>query len=306
VGIVSPGDGAQGQGTHETLPAMQYHPRPSLPATRTRFSENLHSIVLAAGCDRRPEGHTAALHGAPIPRQFCSFGGSRSLLQQTLDRLGRVTPPRRTFVIVDHLQLARATWQIAGYPGATLVAQPCDRGTAAGAFLPLLHVLLRDPSALVLLTPSDHGVEDVSAYARAVARAVNAVRDDPSLIVVFGAPEGALFDTRMTVGRADRLLALYRPLQDLVRHLQLWLDALAGGERARLTELYRLIPELDFTRDVLGNAPGLAVHVLPRRVGWTDLGTPDRLTAWALRRHPLPVSRDAPVGAGRDAAARFA
>jgi hypothetical protein len=246
--------------------------------------------VLAAGGGRRATGSSAA----PIPRQFCAFGGSRSLLQQTLDRLSPLTPARRTLVTVDRPQFARATWQTAAHPGITLVVQPCDRGTAAGVFLPLLHVLLRDPSAIALVTPSDHGVEDAAAYARTVGRAVTAVHRDPAQIVVFGAPDGPLPDTMLTIGRVDRLLALYRPLGELMSRLRPCLDALATGDDAHLARLCEELPELDFTRDVLANAHGLTVQVLPRKVGWTDLRWPDRLTAWALRQSALPVARAAP------------
>jgi len=51
------------------------------------------------------------------------------------------------------------------------------------------------------------------------------------------------------------------------------------GERFRLRE-YEALPELDFSRDILGKSREAAVLSWPSRMGWSDLGTPERLRAW--------------------------
>jgi hypothetical protein len=37
---------------------------------------------------------------------------------------------------------------------------------------------------------------------------------------------------------------------------------------------------VDFSRDILARARGLAVSLWPASLGWADLGTPDRLRDW--------------------------
>jgi hypothetical protein len=46
------------------------------------------------------------------------------------------------------------------------------------------------------------------------------------------------------------------------------------------------MPPCDFSRDILAPARDLAVVRWPAKVGWTDLGTPARLTEW-LGREPV-------------------
>jgi mannose-1-phosphate guanylyltransferase len=94
-------------------------------------------------------------------------------------------------VVVDRTQTQRARLQLAAYRGLELVEQPCDRGTAAGVLLPLLHVLARDPHATVLLAASDHGVADERTFVATLAAARRAVDDDPSRVVLIAAEPAA-------------------------------------------------------------------------------------------------------------------
>lgn len=155
----------------------------------------LHAIVLAGGAGRRLEEYTRTRFGEAIPKQYCRFDGGSSLLQQTLARLAPLVASRRTWVVVDRSQVHRARGQLAGRRDATVVEQPCDRGTAAGVLLPLLALAARDPGAHVVLTASDHGVADEPAFRATVARAAAAVAADEERIVLVGAtPAGATRD----------------------------------------------------------------------------------------------------------------
>jgi hypothetical protein len=50
-----------------------------------------------------------------------------------------------------------------------------------------------------------------------------------------------------------------------------------------LRRAYDAMPVCDFSREILGTAKELAVVKWPTSIGWTDLGTPDRVAAWAGR-----------------------
>ncbi len=147
----------------------------------------LHALVLAGGFGRRLEPLTRRLFGEAIPKQFCSFDGARSLLQQTIDRIAPLMPPSRVTVIVDRSQAGRARRQLAGFQGLRQIEQPCDRGTAAGVLLPLLDLLGRAPDATVLLCASDHGVVDEVSFRATIDAAQRAVVEDRSRVVLIGA-----------------------------------------------------------------------------------------------------------------------
>jgi mannose-1-phosphate guanylyltransferase len=97
---------------------------------------------------------------------------------------------------------------------------------------------------------------------------------------------GAVWNTMMLVGRVQTLIDLYR------RHLPDLTEVFARAWRlppdrrdAFLVEQYTHLSVTDLSRDVLTPAEGLVVYTWPASLGWTDLGTPERLEHW-IRRPP--------------------
>jgi mannose-1-phosphate guanylyltransferase len=95
--------------------------------------------------------------------------------------------------------------------------------------------------------------------------------------------QGALWNAFIIVADAQALLALYgRHCGDVVRGMQTALDAAADGDMTALGALYEELPDIDFSRDLLGGAEQpLRVLAVPP-CGWSDLGTPERVAAVLL------------------------
>jgi mannose-1-phosphate guanylyltransferase len=125
---------------------------------------------------------------------------------------------------------------------------------------------------------------------------------------LFGA--GAWWNTMVVVARTSSILSLYR------RHLPRLVDTFSCVQRlppaARSAVLELRYPSLlpaDFCRDLLAPADGLWARVLPAAVGWSDLGTPDRLRRWiSVPRKPVAAQVSIPTSteAGIRAAPRTA
>jgi mannose-1-phosphate guanylyltransferase len=95
---------------------------------------------------------------------------------------------------------------------------------------------------------------------------------------------GAVWNTMVLLARAKDLLQLcVRHAPEVtavfVRSLTLAPEARAGF----LAACYRLLPAVDFSRDVLAREPGLLAYTWPALMGWSDLGTPARLQQWTRR-----------------------
>ena len=147
----------------------------------------LWAIVLAAGEGTRLSSVTAAVHGAPVPKQYAAIAGPRTFIQRTMDRIAPLVPLERTVVVIADGHRSYAEAQLAGYPGIEIVGQPRNRGTGTGLLLPLLHVLRRDPEARVVVFPSDHHVERESAFVEAVERALRAAGRARAGVALVGA-----------------------------------------------------------------------------------------------------------------------
>lgn len=294
---------------------------------------DLWPIVLAGGSGIRLQRMTEALTGAPIPKQFCAFGSSRSLLQETLDRLRPVALPERTVVVVDATQAERAELHTRDFRGLRLIQQPRDRGTGAGVLLPLVHVIRSDPEAVVVLVPSDHGIKDVEKFRWSLALAAAHVREPSSQMVVFGAvpdaptvdygwivagercagpmglvlravtrfvekplPDvakalygcGANWNTMVVVAAARTLFRRFsEQLPDVASVFESSLSMPEEGLQAALEAVYASLPASDFSRSILGPARELCTASWGSEVGWTDLGTPDRVCRWLAERGKL-------------------
>jgi mannose-1-phosphate guanylyltransferase len=276
-------------------------------------------IVLAGGSGRR----LASVTGA-TPKQFWSLGTRPSLLEETMARVAPLAPATRTTVIVDRSHapyLHTRAWQ-----AGRILYQPCNRGTAPGVLLALTPAFEATPDAIVLVTPSDHGIVRPAHFHVGIHEAASAVEPGAVDLVLFGVvpsepstdygwiTRGGLYDPstgqrlrhlagfveKPSATRARRLFevrALWNTMivvgraRALVRLYETWLPPLAGlfsqyvglphAQRdAFLADQYARLPASDFSRDVLTPARGLAVYTWPASIGWSDLGTPERLRRW--------------------------
>lgn len=158
------------------------------PSAREFDGENLWAIVLAGGEGTRLGLVTRRLYGEKRPKQYAVLSGTRSLLRQTLDRVARLVPPRRTIVVTLASHARYLAPELADLPGITVLAQPCDRGTAAGILLPAHWIHSRDPRATVVVFPTDHFILEEARFMRQVAEAADQAREHPEWLVLLGAP----------------------------------------------------------------------------------------------------------------------
>jgi len=148
---------------------------------------SLWALVLAGGKGVRLRPLVREVCGDDRPKQFVPLLGPRTLLGQTLDRVGRVVPAGRTVIVTVEGQ-ARYVAQEGPEPHAPhVLVQPDDRGTAAGILWPAHWIEAHDPSAIVVVCPSDHFVSDDTAFMRHVEAVARFVSDHPEWIVLLGA-----------------------------------------------------------------------------------------------------------------------
>lgn len=133
---------------------------------------NLWSIVLAGGDGVRTKEFIRSWFGYERPKQYCTFVGTRSMLQHTLDRAARLTPWERVVIAAARHHQHEVWAQLDSRPAGMVLLQPKNVDTAAGIFLPLTFILARDPRATVVIYPSDHFVHPEDSFLSAVDQAV--------------------------------------------------------------------------------------------------------------------------------------
>ncbi|HEY2797048.1 MAG TPA: sugar phosphate nucleotidyltransferase [Thermoanaerobaculia bacterium] len=147
----------------------------------------LWSVILAGGEGRRLRPLVERIHADGRPKQFAVLLGSRSLLRQTLDRIGLAIPPERTVVVATRAHRRFFGREFSGLGIARLLVQPVDRGTAAGILLPARWIAGRDPEATVAFFPSDHYIREDAAFMRRILQIAELADRHPRRVFLVGA-----------------------------------------------------------------------------------------------------------------------
>jgi mannose-1-phosphate guanylyltransferase / mannose-6-phosphate isomerase len=120
------------------------------------------------------------------PKQFLPLSGDGSLFQATLDRL-RVVPGCSAPMVVcnnAHRFMVAQQLQERGFGPAAILLEPVGRNTAPAVAAGALQALRGDADAVLLVMPADHVIDDIAAFAAAVAEGERSAGD--GALVTFG------------------------------------------------------------------------------------------------------------------------
>ena len=148
------------------------------------------AIVLAGGDGLRMESFIKEFSGERMPRQFCTFMGTRSMIQHTFDRLSAVVSPEHIITIIGHGQRASFDAALAAEAPGEVFEQPMDRGTAPAIFLALTHILEHDPGATVIVVPANQFVFPEERFVHHAIDALTLAEAHSGLILIGATPDG--------------------------------------------------------------------------------------------------------------------
>ena len=155
-------------------------------STQNRSSSRW-SIVLAGGDGERLQPCIQKWLGYPLPKQYCTFVGTRSMLQHTWGRANQIVWPRKKVTVLGRTHQQRSDSRFLGQSEeGTIIFQPRNCDTAPGVFLPLTYVKAWDPQSVVVIFPSDHFIFPENQFVETVRRAVRAVEFWRDRMIVLG------------------------------------------------------------------------------------------------------------------------
>ena len=129
-----------------------------------------HVVIMAGGIGSR----FWPLSTPEFPKQFIDIlGCGRSLIQLTVDRFKGICPPENFWVVTNKDYVDIVKEQIPGIPSAHILAEPAARNTAPCIAWACWSIKQVDPSANVVVTPSDAVVMNPEEFRRIISSALD-------------------------------------------------------------------------------------------------------------------------------------
>lgn len=280
------------------------------------MSRNHWAVLLAGGDGVRLQDLTRRITGDSRPKQFCCITGGSSLTRQTRARLQPLFQRDRQVFVVSRAHEEYYREDLRNTEECCLIEQPANRGTGIAILLALVQILERDPDAIVSFFPCDHHYADDDSFRFTIKSGLASVERCPHSILIVGAqaeyPEidygwiepgpgvlhagpvplrqvrrfwekptsvraralfrsGCLWNTFVSAGRAATFLDLLSEFPEAV------LSITRAVEKNNLDPAYRVLPPLDFSRDILEAQPHKLLVLKDGSSGWADLGSPARV-----------------------------
>ncbi len=128
-------------------------------------SENNFVIIMAGGRGERfwPVSREAT------PKQLLTLLGDRSFLQQAVDRVLPLVPPKNIFVITNEIQAPSVRKQLPKLPKGNIIAEPIGRDTCAAVTLGAALVGARSTTGVMALLPADHIIPEEKKFQQVLA-----------------------------------------------------------------------------------------------------------------------------------------
>lgn len=145
------------------------------------MNNNYHAVIMAGGIGSRfwPVSTTQ------LPKQFHDMLGSgETLLQKTFSRLAKIVPSSNILILTNERYLDLCLEQLPEISKSQIILEPAMRNTAPCILLSALKIYKENPLALMLVAPSDHWIEDETAFRTDVLTCFEACQKQDILVTL--------------------------------------------------------------------------------------------------------------------------
>lgn len=139
----------------------------------------LYAVIMAGGSGTR----LWPLSRRNQPKQALRLIGDRTMFQHAVDRLAPLFTPDRILVVTNRQIAEVLRPQAPALPAENFILEPSGRDSAPAAGLAAIHLLSRDPEAVMVMLTADHYIVDVAQF-RAVLAAAEQVAADGTIVTL--------------------------------------------------------------------------------------------------------------------------
>ena len=140
-----------------------------------------HVVIMAGGIGSR----FWPMSTPEYPKQFIDvMGCGRTMIQMTVERFSGICPMTNFWVVTSEPYVAMVREQLPEIPVENIIAEPCARNTAPCIAYACWKIKEKDPSANIVVTPSDALVLDVEEFRRIVREALEFTAEGKRIVTL--------------------------------------------------------------------------------------------------------------------------
>ena len=142
---------------------------------------NTYCVIMAGGIGSR----FWPMSTATFPKQFHDIlGTGETLIQQTFKRLSQVTTADKILVVTHKKYKNLVAEQLPQMPAENIILEPARRNTAPCITYAAYRIQSQDPTANILIAPSDHLITDGKEFNRICKLALQTAEDNRFLLTL--------------------------------------------------------------------------------------------------------------------------
>ena len=144
------------------------------------------SIILAGKEENSTPPFIEQWLGYKKPKSFCSFVGSRSMLQHTWDRADQLSHPNCKITVVGKSYLHETCSQLGGRVPGMILTEPRHFGMLTSLYLALTYLRTKAPDTIIVAYPSDHFIFPEGLFLKTIQRAICAAERLTDHVITVG------------------------------------------------------------------------------------------------------------------------
>ncbi len=142
-----------------------------------------YAVILVGGKGKR----LRPLSTDERPKAFLSVTKDRnSMFKNTVGRIRRLIPASRIVVVANKMHAGLVRKDFPDLRKENLILEPVSRNTAPAVGFAASVIASRDRNAIIAVLPTDHYIRDEKKQLKAVAKAIEFLRNRDGAIVAFG------------------------------------------------------------------------------------------------------------------------
>ncbi|AND83370.1 NTP transferase domain-containing protein [Clostridium tyrobutyricum] len=140
----------------------------------------LYALILAGGKGTR----LYPLSRAKNPKQFLKVINNKSFLRGTVDRISPLVDKKNIYVITNEEYIDKVQEELPDIDKENIFSEPENKETATCIGFSAVKLLKKDPSATMIILPSDHYIGDRELFLSTINQAVEIAEKKRALVTI--------------------------------------------------------------------------------------------------------------------------